>query len=433
MATKPLKISTQIVSIGMYITELDRPWQNTPFAVHGFYVRDLDEVKRLKAHCEHVYIDPVKGIVPTAEQLASVKPVVPEVKFQGKLIPITVNASVYETIEPIEQELVRAQLVYDELLDELMLVMTQLAKGKLHNVDSLLALAHSMVDSLVRNPDAFIWFVRVCKAGNHPYYYLLRTACWSVLFGRHLGLAKTDLRALAVSQLLKDIGKLCLPSPSTPQINTQAENQENINADPVLAEQILESSLSLLRTFDGIHPKVIKIIKMHNERLNGSGFPNQLTGDQIFLLAKIAGIASYYDAVTYLPQAKCATPVSKSVSRLYEVRGSQFQDDIVIEFIQAIGLYPTGTLVKLSNNEIAVVAEQTYQRRLKPKVLIAVDTNGQALEQLKMVDLFKDSSNLDIVEDIEPYKYPIKVTKIRLSRLSLGEKKSLFKSLFKKK
>lgn len=99
---------------------------------------------------------------------------------------------------------------------------------------------------------------------------------------------------------------------------------------------------------------------MHNERLNGSGFLNQLTGDQISLLAKIAGIGSYYDKLSYFPQAKRATPVSKYISRLYEVRGSQFQDDIIVEFIQAIGLCLTGTLVKLSSNEISVVAEQNY-------------------------------------------------------------------------
>lgn len=77
-------------------------------------MRDLDEVKRLKVHCEYFYIDSTKGVVPTAEQIASIKPVVPEVKFQDKLIPIIVNASTYEAVEPIEKELARTQLIYDE-------------------------------------------------------------------------------------------------------------------------------------------------------------------------------------------------------------------------------------------------------------------------------------------------------------------------------
>ena len=76
-----------------------------------------------------------------------------------------------------------------------------------------------MVDSLVCNFDTIICFVRICKTGKHPYYYLLRTACWIVLFGRYLGLPKKDLRALAVGQLLKDMGRLLLPSPLEPQVN----------------------------------------------------------------------------------------------------------------------------------------------------------------------------------------------------------------------
>jgi hypothetical protein len=206
----------------------------------------------------------------------------------------------------------------------------------------------------------------------------------------------------------------------------------------------INNTVDMLRQFSCVHPKVIKIVKMHGERLNGSGFPKQLQGDQIFLLSKIASIASYYDRVTYKADAKCATPASQSFSRLYSVRGVQFQDELVVEFIQAIGLYPTGTLVKLTNQEVAVVAEQNYERRLKPKVLVVVDVQGEAMDKLVLRDLYEcdkrhhaslhsgknEMQKLDILEDIEPYKYPIKVSKMREYYLAINTKKSFF-SIFK--
>ncbi len=182
----------------------------------------------------------------------------------------------------------------------------------------------------------------------------------------------------------------------------------------------------LAKQFDEVTPKVTKIIKMHCERLDGHGFPQGLNGDQIFLLAKILGVASYYDQVSYLQGDKCCALTSKAVSRLYKIRGTHFQDDLVVEFIKAIGMYPTGTLVKLSNDYIAVVTEQNYARRLKPKVLLVVDENNRALDNYQYMDLMADDMKVDIVGDIEPYNYPIKVTKIRCEHIEANKKKKLF-------
>lgn len=438
MAAKPIKISAELVGIGMYVCELDRPWKFTPFTVHGFYVRDLNEVKKLKVYCEHVFIDPDKGIVPVEKPPEKPQAVDPaDVVFREKLLPVKVNASAYSHVEPMDKEMLSAQSVYDELLDEIHQLMEEVREGQLTSVTRLITLSQAMVDSLVRNPDAFLWLVRVRKIINNPYYYLLRRACWAVVFGRHLGLPKRDLGALALALLLKDIGVFQLSLP----MRDAWDNNSNGKVDPTIGCEVLKHTLALLRPLDQVHPKVIKIIKMHGERVNGSGFPLHLSGDEIFLLAKVAGIASYYDEVTYLPTAKCATSVSESVSRLYKVRGTLFQDDIVVEFIQAIGLYPTGTLVKLTSNEIAVVTEQNYQRRLKPKVLVVVDQENKAIDKLFVADLFqqeqqKKSAKVlqkrDIVEDVMPYKYPIKVTKIRTEYIAMSTKKSFFSSLFSK-
>ncbi len=439
MAVKPIKIDAKLVSIGMYICELDRPWQSTPFAIHGFYVRDLDEVKKVKVHCEYVFIDPEKGIVPTEDFTASRDTIDPaKIVYREKLLPIKINTSAYASVEPISKEMLPAQEIYQQLLEEISLVMGQVKQGSLSSLSRLIELSQAMVSSFIRNPDAFLWLVRVCKAGDNPYYYVLRTACWAVLFGRHLGLAKTDLSALALALLVKDIGVLKL---SDEMRTAFAKHKKENTVDHHIGREVLKNTLSLLRPLSHIHPKVIKIIKMHGERINGSGFPFQLSGDEIFLLAKVAGIASYYDNVTYLPNAKCAIAVSESVSQLHQAKGIQFQDDIVVEFIQAIGLYPTGTLVQLASKEVAVITEQNYQRRLKPKVMVVVDGEKQAVDALCVLDLFqqdqqkkagKSLPRRDIVKDVVPYEYPIKVTKIRMQYIAMNTKKSFLSSLFKK-
>lgn len=71
MGIKQVKVEVNELTIGMFVSGLDRPWTQTPFPLQGFYIRDLDEIKELKVHCNHVYIDVVKGTAPVKARLRS--------------------------------------------------------------------------------------------------------------------------------------------------------------------------------------------------------------------------------------------------------------------------------------------------------------------------------------------------------------------------
>jgi response regulator RpfG family c-di-GMP phosphodiesterase len=436
LAKKPIRINVNQLRIGMYVCGLDRPWQQTPFPIHGLYIRDLTEVKQLCIHCQHVFIDTVKGIAPITVESKEVPK--KTVSYRGKLAPMQPNAAIKLSVESLKKELPIAQKIYNALLAEVDLVMTQASNQCLKTVKRLHELSHQMVDSVVRNPDAFVWLVRVRKMQGLPYYYVVRSALWAVLLGRHLGLSKGDLRVVAASIFFKDIGKFQLDKVQRAKLDA-SEVGTLIDAD--IGQTVIQATISLLRGFADIHPKIFKTIKMHYERLNGSGFPDGLQGDDIFLLAKITAIASFYDEVTYPQGAKCALPASRSVSRLYAIRGIEFQDDLVVEFIKAIGLYPTGTLVELSTNQVAVVTEQNYERRLKPKLLVLLDAQGQLLKKYLALDLYEDdqqkqalmdagkklnAEKIDIITDLELYQYPISVEDVRDWHIAKQTKKSFF-------
>lgn len=420
----------------MYISALDRSWEKTPFPIQGFYVRDRSELKQLKIHCQYVYIDIVKGIAPSDQSLLNAKKNqdLPDV-YRGKLSPIYVDDTVYKAIESLPKEIGVAQQAYDALMSETNTVMAQITQKTTVILKPFIHAVYDMIDSITRNPDAFMWLIRVRKTDEkEPYYYLLRSAAWATVFARHLGLSKGNLRILALSVMLKDIGRLTLPKIL---LSSKAGDPSNSGVGQIIVEQTITS----LKKMSEVHPKVIKTISMMFERLNGSGYPKQLQGDDIPFLSKVAGVATFYDEVTYLKGELCSIPSSQSVSQLYAARGMQFQDDLVVEFIKAFGLYPTGTLVKLSTKEIAIVTEQNYIRRLKPRVMVVVDKSGHALDQFEYIDLMigdtrnivpptpsrirraeaQIPSRVDLIEDVQPYDYPIKVTKIRLEHIAVQQ------------
>jgi len=177
----------------------------------------------------------------------------------------------------------------------------------------------------------------------------------------------------------------------------------------------VEKGVDILRKTPGVEPRVISVVKTHCERLNGSGFPLHLQGDKIPLLGKIAGIVTFYDNTTNPRGASQPTAPSKAVSRLYELRNAQFQEELVVEFIRAIGLYPTGTLVELSTGEIGVVVEQNFERRLKPKVMLVLDAVRSPMDPPQLLDLAEDEKRKQALIDAGK-KAPGDVEKIEIAR-----------------
>ena len=430
MGIKQIKIDVNELTVGMFVSGLDRPWTQTPFPLQGFYIRDLNDIRDLKHHCHYVYIDVIKGNAPIKTKLKTVsKPLEkPELRSargtrMSGVAPIRVRRDVYTEVQPIEKEIGQAKALHQQVYQAVGSVLEQIGSGNHHlPVRETKLAASAMVDSVLRSPDAFTWLSRVREKDEHTYSHAVRSAVWAILFGRHIGLPKPELDVLAMGVLLKDIGKTKLPKQLIEKVLRTDVEQDAY-------EKFVDYGVEILRELPDVKPRVTSVVKAHCERVNGSGFPAHLRGDKIPLLGKIAGIVTFYDETTNPRNANPRSP-SKAVSLLYEARGIEFQEDLVVEFIRAIGLYPTGTLVELNTGEVAVVAEQNFERRLKPKVMIVLDSVKQPLFEPMLVDLAElererqakiesgkyteaELDPIEIVQDLQPGLYDIDLESIQ--------------------
>jgi HD-GYP domain-containing protein (c-di-GMP phosphodiesterase class II) len=445
VSIRQVKVNVNEVTVGMFIAGLDRPWSQTPFPIQGFYIRNLDEIKSLKAYCSYVFIDVFKGVGPVATNLRQLGGQ-PKNAARGHSLanivtaPIQVKPNIYTHYEPLKKEIKRAQQLHQKVFRSVREVMSQLNDGATASLQEVRRSAGEMVDSIVRNPDAFTWLSRIRGIDEHTYAHAVRSAVWSLVYGRHIGLDKKELHILAMGVLLKDIGKTALPQNLVITTSQTAQQQTEY-------ETFVEKGVAILRQFPDIEPKVISVVKTHRERIDGSGFLQHLQGDKIPLLGKIAGIVTYYDSITNPRDATRPVSPSKAVARLYEVRDIEFQEDLVVEFIRAIGLYPTGTLVELSSGEVGVVVEQNFKRRLKPKVMLVMDSLKQPLKKPILLDLAEDDrvkqslidsgqktpdevDKISIVQDLKPGSYAIDISKMTADYSFKSAKKGLF-SFFK--
>ncbi|MGH8491697.1 MAG: HD-GYP domain-containing protein [Moraxellaceae bacterium] len=391
MAVEQKTMLVDQLHVGMYVAKLDRPWIETPFPLQGFYVKDLSDIDALRRYCREVTIDTVRSRVavePVQHELGA--PVRRQAEASAQLA--TANAAAgktrrpsYQTTVSMPQEVMASRELHRHFADSVEDVYKQLSSGGSIDTAAVKEMSSRVVDSLIRNPDAMVWLSRVRDQDSYSYHHAFRCAIWGTVFGRHLGISRQALENLAFGMTLMDVGKARMPEGllSKHGLLTPSERVE--------LRKHVDYSLEILTGLPGIPSQVMQMVAEHHERFDGSGYPNRLMGKAISPLGKMAGLVDTYDAMTSdRPYARAMSSV-EAVSKLYDLRNTEFQAQLVEEFIQAIGVYPTGTLVHLSNQEVGVVIAQNPERRLRPKLLVLLDGDKKPVARPRYVDMLTTS------------------------------------------
>lgn len=423
---KTQRIPTSDLDIGMYVSGLDRPWLETPFATQGFMIESREDIGRLQKYCQEVFVDIRRSQKPAytahreslrhARAAKKAEHAAPqEVRERPRVSFETIFAgrplAPYRDDSAWEDEHPHAQLAMNTLIGDVDEMFEQVSAGEKLNVIKLRKSVEPVVESISRNPDACLWVARLKHHDNYTYQHSLSAAMWSVSLGRQVGLPRRDLRSLAMGCMLMDIGKLRV-DPDLLQAQRELTTEE---AAHVAAH--VEHGMEILQECGILNQDVVDMVANHHERYDGSGYPNGLKHDRIPPFARIASIVDTYDALTSNRVYARAVSPSDAIKLLYEARDEDFQAELVEAFIQAIGIYPAGTLVELTSGEVGVVVAEYRTRRLRPKIMLLMDANKKMLPRSRVVDLQEDVTPSgfparSIKTSLEPAAYGIDLTKI---------------------
>lgn len=290
----------------------------------------------------------------------------------------------YEETEKFEDELETATTTYDEAVVTVHEVMNYLRESDKLDVQGLETAVTPMVNSILRHPAALSCLVRLQKKDDYLYHHSLASLVWATVLGRHIGLNHDDLNVIALGALLLDVGKIRLPDEMLRKPDKLDEGET------MLMRRHIELGLDILSESRDLDQRVKEMVAHHHERYNGGGYPRGLKGSQIPVFGRVAGIVDAYDAmITPRPYAE---PMSsyEAFRQLRAVADVDFQAELIDQFIQAIGVFPTGTLVELNTGEVAVVTKQNRVRRLRPEVMVIMNREKDIMESFSIVDLNDD-------------------------------------------
>ncbi|MGD9942236.1 MAG: HD-GYP domain-containing protein, partial [Burkholderiaceae bacterium] len=297
-------------------------------------------------------------------------------------LPLGLRLHTYRERVSFAAALPRARAAFAQAEQALCALQHELQAGRPLELDAIQAAVERMVDSMIEHPDPLPWVARLREDDDStPYPHGVKTAMYLLALGRHLGLPVDELRRLGLAGLLADIGKARLP-----RALLEKPGMLNPSEYGVMKEHV-RLGLEALKQTSLLHPDVEQAIAQHHERLDGSGYPKGLRGDEIGIWGRMAAIADSFCALTAARSYANPCAPQDAAMNLYEWSGSSFDEALVEQFILAVGLFPVGCLVELSNGQVALVRELNRVRRLEPRVLVLTDRNKVALAMPIELDL----------------------------------------------
>ena len=406
---KRLKIDTANLQCGMYVAQLDRPWLETPFLFKGFEIREAKELQLLRQFCKHVYVDASQGSLPEEivlgarrkeEQYASVlaapatrRAHAPPAGLARRLVDSLARLDRngvltrllptphYRNAVPTHLEAPRAAEAYDNATRVLSEMLEQFPQVKKIDAGRLQQAIRPLVDSILRNQDAMAWLVCLRKRDLNSPLRQTGSAVWAAILGRHLGFERSAIETLALGGLLLDMGNARLPQSIILKQGPLEETEQKIIRKHVAL------GLEMVRTTPGLNADVIAMLQHHHERNDGSGYPGGLSGADIPVFGRIAGLVDCFDAMTTKRPYAPARSAYDAVRELNSLSGTLFQKELVEQFVQAVGMFPTGSLVELNTGEIAVVTAQNRVQRLRPMLRLLSNPDKTPLAAPKPLDL----------------------------------------------
>ena len=383
---------------GMYVSRLDRDWVGTPFPFQGFEITSDEDIELLSAYCTSVFIDVQKSLI-------NARPSLRVGSAPRNVFPP--RGPEYHNTVDIKEEIPRAREVHANLRALAERIADDVRSGRRLEPGVVREAIEPMVESLLRNSDALFWLMALMKRDDYMYSHAVNCSALAAAFGRHLALPREVLVELATGGFLLDAGMASLPSDVVQhggKLDTEAMK---------LMRGHVQRSMEVLDQAGVTGKWARELVAAHHERHDGSGYPEGLAGDRVPLAGRMGGIVDTYDALRSDRPHRNGESRHGALQALYRARDRMFQAEVVEQFLQCLGVYPTGSLVELNTGEVGVVMAQNQVRRLRPRLMLLLDTEKKPYEPYRDVDLMQHGIDLadggvKIAQALEPGAYGLR-------------------------
>lgn len=410
MSTNTCTIDVNQLRVGLYI-HLDLGWMDHPFTLSNFKLNDEDQIQKIKKiGLKTLRYDPKRSdCAPLPEVEAKLRVVQnkPEELVEAEVAVASITEEASPVVDMKQLRCKQLHHAIDES-EKKFVIASDTVKNIQRNIqtapkaclEQATVLVNSIVNSALSEGDIAIHALNGNRSSDAHYQHALNVTVIAMILAKSIQMSKEDAQLLGVSTILHDIGKAKISD------KILLKKEKLTHAEMLHYQQHSELGAQMVKDL-GLPSRMARVVMQHHEFADGSGYPAGLKTEQTDPLARIIVLANNYDKLCNpVNVAEAKTPY-ESLAYMFAHQRSKFDEHLLKRLIKSLGVYPPGSIVKLSNEQYATVISVNPNHPLKPYVKLlqkVEDTDAQ------IVDL-RDEKNINITACLKPAQIPSEVLK----------------------
>lgn len=377
--------------VGLYI-HLDLSWMNHPFTLSNFKIHNEDQIEKIRQiGLKKLRYDPKRS---------ECEPLVFNTEAQPKKVEVVTNLDMEPIKEPTVEQIRRERLKQlNHAIDESekkFVEVSEVVKGLNEHiqtspkacVDQATSVVDDIVEMALTEGDIVIHALNGNRSSDAHYQHPLNVTVLSLMLAKSLSISKEEMQLLGLSAMLHDIGKTSVNDVILKKADLSKEELAEYQLHSVYGAQLIHKL--------GLPSRIGRVLLQHHECWDGSGYPNHLKGDQIDPLASIIYLVNTYDNLCNPIQYSDAKSPYEALRLMFTHLRAKCNDELLKHFIKSLGVYPPGSIVKLSDGNHATVISVNPDQPLRPYIQLQDDGVSVTPQILNL----QDEANLSITNCI---------------------------------
>lgn len=354
------KIAVADLRVGMYVQDLNCGWMDHPFLRKEIALTREDQIARIRdAGIREVYIDPARGL--DGPGLDAVEA---DVAIEREMIAFAEAERPQPRQTSFREEAETAKKIQGEANRLIRDLMQDVRLGRQIDSERIEPVVENITQSILRNGGALLSLCRIKNKDDYTFQHSVSVCGLQTAFCRALQMGHGDIHEAGIGGLLHDIGKTRVPDEILNKPGRLTDDEfTQMKCHVVESRRILEQT-------PGISAIAVQVAAQHHERHDGSGYPLGLKGEEISQMGQMAAIVDVYDAITSDRCYHKGLEPNEAMRKIFEWGKFHFNPVLVHAFTRCIGIYPTGSLVRLDSDRLAVVIGQCEGNLLQPLVRV---------------------------------------------------------------
>lgn len=405
-------ISVTQLRLGMYIHKLPVPWLDHPFWCESFTLQKREHLGFLMAAgIDSIWIDTDRGLDVAdqeddgvdendgAEEDGSETDDMAGLAGQPvATAPATMSPKQRRSNSDRERD--RASKVLVTAKQAITSMFQEARMGNAVTVQDALPVVEEITASIARDGGTLIGLARLKTTDDYTYMHSVAVCALMVALSKECGLSADETLQAGLGGLLHDIGKVTIASGILQKPARLTQDEFDImKSHPLAGYEILRNS--------GIDGIALDVCLHHHEKIDGSGYPHGLKGDEISRWAKMGAICDVYDAVTSNRPYKIGWTPGESLKQMAQWSHGHFDNRIFHLFVKAVGIYPVGSMVRMKSDHLGIVIDHNQGSLLKPRVKLFFSIKANTRIPVEIVDLSRPSAVDKILSHEDPARWNI--------------------------